>query len=219
MADNLTNPESVSTSAGHRDGVSLLPWQVRYVDVVADATGAKVAACFRHANAALIVEAVNNYHPLIQERRRLIGELDAAKFEVKCEKLYSKTEISRLISEKAELYDEVVEIRKERDRLRDTIRSYGETIVQLNEAAQRSELKAMRLGGLIHRLSDCILGAHLDGLDGPFHARYHLAYCPNVTDNDGMEVLNGDVAEALTVLAQAQAILREARETTGKEEP
>ncbi len=79
MADNLTNPESVSTSGGHRDGVSLLPWQVRYVDVVADATGAKVAACFRHANAALIVEAVNNYHPLIQERRRLIGELDAAK--------------------------------------------------------------------------------------------------------------------------------------------
>jgi hypothetical protein len=79
MADNLTNPESVSTSAGHSDGVSLLPWQVRYVDVVADATGAKVAACFRHANAALIVEAVNNYHPLIQERRRLIGELDAAK--------------------------------------------------------------------------------------------------------------------------------------------
>ena len=45
--------------------------------------------------------------------------------------------------------------------------------------------------------------------------RHHV----NVTDNDGMEVLNGDVAEALTVLAQAQAILREARETTGKDEP
>ena len=79
MDNSIKNRELVSTSAGHRDGVSLLPWQVRYVDVVADATGAKVAACFRHANAALIVEAVNNYHPLIQERRRLIGELDAAK--------------------------------------------------------------------------------------------------------------------------------------------
>ncbi len=111
------------------------------------------------------------------------------------------------------------EDQKENDRLRDTNRSYGETIVQLNEAAQRSELKAMRLNDLVHRLSDCILGAHLEGLDGPFHAADGLDACPNITDNDGMEVLNGDVAEALTVLAQAQAILREARETTGKEEP
>ena len=96
MADNLTNPESVSTSAGHRDGVSLLPWQVRYVDVVADVTGAKVAACFRHANAALIVEAVNNYHPLIQERRRLIGELDAAKVHAENEERWAEAESSRL---------------------------------------------------------------------------------------------------------------------------
>lgn len=221
MTDSIKNPDSVSMSAGHRDGVSPTPWRVadRMNETIVDALNRVQASAANAKTAAIIVEAVNNYEVLIQERRRLIGELDAAKSEVEYEKLYSKTEISRLISEKAELYDEVVEIRKERDRLRDTNRSYGETIVQLNEAAQRSELKAMRLGDLIHRLSDCILGAHLEGLDGPFHARYHLAHCPNVTDNDGMEVLNGDVAEALTVLAQAQAILREARETTGKDEP
>lgn len=48
----------------------------------------------------------------------------------------------------------IVEAVNERDRLRDTIRSYGETIVQLNEAAQKSELKAIRLRELARRLCD-----------------------------------------------------------------
>lgn len=39
------------------------PWQVRYGDTVADAAGAKVAACWRPENAALIVDAVNYYKP------------------------------------------------------------------------------------------------------------------------------------------------------------
>lgn len=43
------------------------PWQVRYGDTVADATGAKVAACLRPENAALIVDAVNG----IEETKRL----------------------------------------------------------------------------------------------------------------------------------------------------
>ena len=47
------------------------PWQVRYNDTVADAIGAKVAACWRPANAALIVEAVNERDRLRDLVRRL----------------------------------------------------------------------------------------------------------------------------------------------------
>lgn len=36
-----------------------LPWQVRYGDTVADATGAKVAACWRPETARMIVDAMN----------------------------------------------------------------------------------------------------------------------------------------------------------------
>jgi hypothetical protein len=94
-----------------------LPWQVRYVDVVADATGAKVAACFRHANAALIVEAVNNYHPLIQERRRLIGELDAAKVHADSEERWANEYFEATAAAEAEV-----------KRLRDLVRRLADIV-------------------------------------------------------------------------------------------
>ena len=72
------------------------PWQVRYGDTVADATGAKVAACWRPENALLIVTAVNQYE-------------------------WANEEIHRLIVEKDNMFFEAVGIRAERDRLRDAL--------------------------------------------------------------------------------------------------
>lgn len=43
------------------------PWQVRYGDTVADATGARVCGCWRPENAALIVAAVNKHGMPITE--------------------------------------------------------------------------------------------------------------------------------------------------------
>ena len=77
MADNLTSPESVSTSGGHRDGVSPTPWRVENVNQtyhVDAADGGFVALFVSEANAAFIVEAVNSYEALIQERDRLLAE-------------------------------------------------------------------------------------------------------------------------------------------------
>lgn len=60
------------------------PWSVADIEHdydILDADG-KVAARAAHGNkelAALIVEAVNNFAPFIQDRRRLIGELDSVK--------------------------------------------------------------------------------------------------------------------------------------------
>lgn len=51
------------------------PWQVRYGDTVADATGAKVAACWRPENAALIVAAVNERDRLRDIVRRMMEKL------------------------------------------------------------------------------------------------------------------------------------------------
>ena len=58
-----------------------------------------------------IVEAVNNYEVLIQERRRLIGELDAAKVHADSEERWANEYFAQ--AQKAEA---------ERDRLRDIMR-------------------------------------------------------------------------------------------------
>ena len=80
------------------------PWQVRYGDMVADATGARVAACWRPENAALIVDAVNNID-------RLRDELDV-------ERSQHCTDI-----EQAEYHAEHhrKSLEAERDRLRDAL--------------------------------------------------------------------------------------------------
>ena len=53
------------------------PWQVRYGDTVADATGAKVAACWQPKNVALIVNAVNIYdHQFDRYMQALRAERD-----------------------------------------------------------------------------------------------------------------------------------------------
>lgn len=209
------------------------PWRVDG-SFVLDSTGGVVAAMCESdyaADAALICDAVNLkarideamkdkdgfLHPVMLEGRPCVC-ITPPPSECELERM-SREVISGLTKDRALLQRQSYAALKELNRLRDLVQSYGDTIVKLNEAAQRSELKAMRLGDLIHRLSDCILGAHLEGLEGPFHAADGLDACPNVTDNDGMEVLYGDIAEALTVLARAQTILHEAREETGKEEP
>ena len=116
MADNLTNPESVSTSGGHRDGVSPLPWRVIKAcndepARIIDADDDEVAVELIDADAALIVEAVNDYEALIQERRRLIGELDAAKVHADSEKRWAN-----------EYFDAKAAAEAEGERLRDLVR-------------------------------------------------------------------------------------------------
>lgn len=64
----------------------------------------------------------------------------------------------------------IVDAVNDHERLRDTIRSYGETIVQLNEAAQRSELEAIRLRDLVKRLAHAV-----EVLISPFDAPAHNA--------------------------------------------
>lgn len=65
------------------DEPSPRPWQVRYGDTVADSTGAKVAACWRPENAALIVEAVNEREELAAENSRLRKEVGRLRSAVK----------------------------------------------------------------------------------------------------------------------------------------
>ena len=52
-----------------------LPWQVRYGDTVADATGAKVAGCWRPENAAFIVHCVNGFVRMKQEAAEADAEI------------------------------------------------------------------------------------------------------------------------------------------------
>lgn len=76
MADSLTKPESVSTSAGHRDGVSPTPWRVEIVNQtyhVDAADGRFVALFVSKADAETIVEAVNAVDATLKLKRTLLG--------------------------------------------------------------------------------------------------------------------------------------------------
>jgi hypothetical protein len=58
---------------------------------------------FKPADAEFLVEAVNNYEVLIQERRRLIGELDAAKVHADSEKRWANAYFEDLREAEAHL--------------------------------------------------------------------------------------------------------------------
>lgn len=80
---DLTKPESVSTSAGHRDGVSPTPWRVVTDDdsdecYIYSAQGTPVCTMSHfpenpEADAALIVEAVNAVDVTLKLKRTLLG--------------------------------------------------------------------------------------------------------------------------------------------------
>ena len=80
------------------------PWQVRYGDIVADATGARVCGCWRPENAALIVAAVN-------ERDELLREMNAVRGAAR-----------KVVADWQTALDERDKLKVERDRLRDIVR-------------------------------------------------------------------------------------------------
>ena len=91
------------------------PWQVRYGDTVADATGAKVAACWRPENAALIVAAVNYYKPDLHcDWRELTPEEAVAP----CHEVAARLGDTPCARDHLQLATWI----EERDRLRDTVR-------------------------------------------------------------------------------------------------
>lgn len=55
------------------------PWRVSHGYIILDADGVSIAHAVRCPDAEYLVEAVNYYEVLIQERRRLIGEPDSVK--------------------------------------------------------------------------------------------------------------------------------------------
>ena len=80
------------------------PWQVRYGDIVADATGARVCGCWRPENAALIVAAVN-------ERDELLSEMNAVRGAAR-----------KVVADWQTALDERDKLKAECDRLRDIAR-------------------------------------------------------------------------------------------------
>lgn len=131
------------------DEASPRPWQVRYGDTVADANGAKVAACSRPENAALIVDAVNEYARRENWRKKYIDRRvnDAARIEG----LYA--DISDLEVERDRLNEDIESWRRgyikarternayllERDRLRDVMRNAVETLEQVYKHADMTD--------------------------------------------------------------------------------
>ena len=134
MNDSLTKRDSISTSAKHRDDVSPLPWRVENVTQtyhVNAADGGFVTLFVSEADAALIVEAVNNYEVLIQERRRLIGELDSVKAQLDWHKRQLKAVKSDAESEERwanQYFEQAQKAEAERDRLRDLVARLAEYI-------------------------------------------------------------------------------------------
>jgi hypothetical protein len=119
MTDNLTNPENVTTSAERSDAITATasprPWRAMYTRIL-DARGKSVCVCEKDsmhgraddetakADAALIVEAVNEHHDLYA------AWLESA---------------SGLVKTTSDLYGETkrrVAAEAERDRLRDLVR-------------------------------------------------------------------------------------------------
>lgn len=130
MADSIKNHDSVSESARRRDGVSPLPWRVikAYDDEPAriiDADDDEVAVELIDADAALIVEAVNNFAPFSQDRIRLIGELDSVKAQLDWHKWQLKAVKADAESEERwanQYFEQAQNAEAEANRLRDLVR-------------------------------------------------------------------------------------------------
>ena len=110
------------------DKHSPTPWRVEIVNRtyhVAAADDSFVALFVSEANAALIVEAVNNYEVLIQERRRLIGELDSVKAQLDWHKRQLKAVKSDAESQERwanQYFEQAQKAEAERERLRNIMR-------------------------------------------------------------------------------------------------
>ena len=105
------------------------PWQVRYGDTVADATGARVCGCWRPENADLIVRAVNafyTYAPLVKG------------LQLACDTLRVERDRAVFYADNAPHpgsapWKEMREAWEERDRLRDLVRrlaDFGEGVLK-----------------------------------------------------------------------------------------
>ena len=136
MAESIKIHDSVSESARRRDGVSPLPWRVikAYDDEPAriiDADDDEVAVELIDADAALIVEAVNNFAPFSQDRIRLIGELDSVKAQLDWHKWQLKAVKADAESEERwanQYFEQAQKAEAERDRLRDLVARLAEYI-------------------------------------------------------------------------------------------
>ena len=103
------------------------PWRIAdgMSETIVDALSRVQASAANAETAAYIVEAANNYEVLIQERRRLIGELDSVKAQLDWHKRQLKAVKSDAESEERwanQYFEQAQKAEAERERLRDLVR-------------------------------------------------------------------------------------------------
>ena len=144
MNDSLTKRESISTSAKHRDGVSPTPWRIAdgMHETIVDSLNRVQANAANAEMAAYIVEVVNNFELLIQDRRRLIWELDSVKAQLDWHKRQLKA-------------------------VKSDAESQERWANQYFEQAQKAEAERDRIHDLVRRLAQRLQMARLEGFGGP----------------------------------------------------